>query len=85
MGLFDVDSQRRVARLEHAVFLPVSEVLALPGTGTASGSAPPTGCCPPATKHLTTAAHHLPAGAAGVLLRVRPGGGAGQKLAVAAG
>ena len=63
MGLFDVDSQRRVARLEHAVFLPVSEVLPS-RDGDGQWQRTPDRLLPTRYKHLTTAAHHLPAGAA---------------------
>jgi transcription-repair coupling factor (superfamily II helicase) len=62
MGLFDVDSQRRVARLEHAVFLPVSEVLPS-RDGDGQWQRTPDRLLPTRYKHLTTAAHHLPAGA----------------------
>ena len=48
MGLFDVGSQRRVARLDRAVFHRRARPCP-PGMKTASGSAPPTGCSPPDT------------------------------------
>ena len=62
MGLFDVGSQRRVARLDRAVFLPVSE--ALP-TRDENGQwqRTPDRLLPARYQRLTTAAHHLPAGA----------------------
>ncbi len=62
MGLFDVSSQRRVARLDKAVFLPVSEVLP---TRDEAGQwqRVPDRLLPTRYPALTTAAHHLPAGA----------------------
>ena len=62
MGLFDVSSQRRVARLDKAVFLPVREVLP---TRDEAGQwqRVPDRLLPARYPALTTAAHHLPAGA----------------------
>ena len=59
MGLFDVSSQRRVAQLDKAVFLPVSEVLP---TRDKEGSwqRTPDRLLPARYKTLSTAAHHLP-------------------------
>ena len=59
MGLFDVSSQRRVAHLDKAVFLPVSE--ALP-TRDKNGQwqRTPDRLLPARYKTLSTAAHHLP-------------------------
>ena len=61
MGLFDVGSQRRVARLDRAVF-PVSE--ALP-TRDENGQRQrtPDRLLPARYQRLTTRSHHLPAGA----------------------
>ena len=62
MGLFDVSSQRRIARLERAVFLPAAE--ALPTRDTEGRWQPtPDRLIPVRYPKLTTAAHHLPAGA----------------------
>ncbi len=58
MGLFDVSSQRRVARLEHAVFLPVSEVL--PRLTDRGWERTPDRLLPARYDDLYTAAHHLP-------------------------
>ena len=61
MGLFDVSSQRRVARLDQAVFLPVSE--ALPTRDEQGRWVPtPDRLLPARYPTLTTAAHHLPPG-----------------------
>ena len=59
MGLFDVSSQRRIARLDRAVFLPVNE--ALP-TRDENGQwqSTPDRLLPTRYQTLTTAAHHLP-------------------------
>ena len=61
MGLFDVSSQRRVARLDQAVFLPVSE--ALPTRDEQGRWVPtPDRLLPARYPTLATAAHHLPPG-----------------------
>ena len=61
MGLFDVSSQRRVARLDQAVFLPVNE--ALPTRNEQGRWVPtPDRLLPTRYPALTTAAHHLPPG-----------------------
>ena len=58
MGLFDVSSQRRVARLERAVFLPVREALPV---STEEGWQPtPDRLLPARYPRLSTAVHHLP-------------------------
>ncbi len=59
MGLFDVASQRRVGRLDKAVFLPVSELLPVKderGNWERLGDRR----LPARYKTLATAAHHLP-------------------------
>ncbi len=62
MGLFDPASQRRVGRLDRAVFLPVSELLPLRDEH--GNWARLNDCQLPARySRLTTAAHHLPADA----------------------
>ena len=58
MGLFDVSSQRRVAQLNQAVFLPVSEVLPVQRDG--RWERLPDRLLPDRYDRLTTAAHHLP-------------------------
>ena len=59
MGLFDVDSQRRVARLERAVFLPVSEALPTRDE-TGAWQRTPDRLLPGRYQTLATAVHHLP-------------------------
>jgi len=61
MGLFDPASQRRTARLERAVFLPVSELLPICKDG--QWERVPDRLLPARYPALSTAAHHLPAGA----------------------
>jgi len=58
MGLFDVSSQRRVAQIDRAVFLPVSEVLPVQEQG--AWVRPGDRNLPGRYDRLTTAAHHLP-------------------------
>ena len=58
MGLFDVSSQRRVAQIDKAVFLPVSEVLPIRKDG--QWQRLPDRLLPTRYDRLTTAAHHLP-------------------------
>ena len=62
MGLFDVSSQRRVARLERAVFLPVREALPTQD-GDGQWQPTPDRLLPQRYPQLTTAAHHLPTSA----------------------
>ena len=59
MGPFDVSSQRRVGRLDRAVFLPVSELLPIRDE---NGQWQRLGDCrlPARYPKLATAAHHLP-------------------------
>ncbi|MDD6160595.1 MAG: transcription-repair coupling factor [Oscillospiraceae bacterium] len=58
MGLFDVSSQRRVAQVNRAVFLPVSEVLPVFHEGT--WERPGDRLLPTRYDRLATAAHFLP-------------------------
>ena len=58
MGLFDVSSQRRVAQLNKAVFLPVSELLPLREDG--EWKRVPDRLLPARYDRLYTGAHHLP-------------------------
>ena len=58
MGLFDVSSQRRVAQLSKAVFLPVSELLPLREDG--EWKRVPDRLLPARYDRLYTGAHHLP-------------------------
>lgn len=59
MGLFDVSSQRRVGRLDKAVFLPVSELLPVRGEN-GQWERPTDRQLPARYSRLATAAHHLP-------------------------
>ena len=59
MGLFDVSSQRRVAQLDRAVFLPVSEVLPLRDE-TGNWQRTPDRLLGARYDHLSTAVRHLP-------------------------
>ena len=59
MGLFDVSSQRRVGRLDKAVFLPVSELLPVKDENGNWERQNDRGL-PARYKTLATAAHHLP-------------------------
>ena len=58
MGLFDVTTQRRVAQVDKAVFLPVREVL--PQKGGDGWQEVPDAQLPTRYPKLYTAAHHLP-------------------------
>ena len=58
MGLFDVSSQRRISRLDRAVFLPVSELLPIQKDG--QWERVPDKLLPARYKTLATAAHYLP-------------------------
>ena len=58
MGLFDVSSQRRVAQLNRAVFLPVSEILPVREDG--EWKRVPDRLLPTRYDRVYTAAHHLP-------------------------
>ena len=58
MGLFDVSSQRRVAQLNKAVFLPVSEILPVRENG--EWKRLPDRLLPTRYDRVYTAAHHLP-------------------------
>ena len=58
MGLFDVSSQRRVAQINKAVFLPVSEILPIQKEG--AWVRLNDRLLPARYSRLTTAAHHLP-------------------------
>ena len=59
MGLFDVSSQRRVGRLDRAVFLPVSELLPIRDEN-GQWQRLTDRQLPARYSRLTTAAHHLP-------------------------
>ena len=59
MGLFDVSSQRRTARLDRAVFLPVQEALPTQD-GDGRWQPTPDRLLPARYPTLSTAAHHLP-------------------------
>ena len=58
MGLFDVSSQRRVAQIDKAVFLPVSEILPMQKDG--QWVRLNDRLLPTRYSNITTAAHHLP-------------------------
>ncbi len=58
MGLFDVSSQRRVAQIDKAVFLPVSELLPVQKDG--AWVRLNDRLLPTRYDRITTAAHHLP-------------------------
>ncbi len=58
MGLFDVSSQRRIGRLDKAVFLPVSELLPIQKDGQWERLGDRQ--LPARYSRLATAAHHLP-------------------------
>ena len=59
MGLFDVSSQRRISKLDRAVFLPVSELLPV-RDGDGQWTRLTDRGLPARYSKLTTAAHHLP-------------------------